>query len=61
MTGYCEVAGGVPAREDDLERPLYSDVAPKRDALPVRRGLDGPVRSRTSLNVWADPAPVGPG
>lgn len=61
MTGYCEAAGSAPTREDDLERPLYSDVAPKRDARPVRRELDGPVRSRTSLNVWADPAPVGPG
>lgn len=48
-------------QEDGLEAPLYSDVAPRRNARPACRRLDSQFRARTVLNVWGDSSPVAPG
>ena len=48
-------------QEDALERPLYSDVAPHRDARPVFRELDQSLRARTVLNAWTAVSPIAPG
>ena len=47
--------------EDVLERPLYSDVAPRRDARPAFRELDPSLRARTVLNAWTAASPIAPG
>lgn len=46
---------------DALERPLYSDVAPRRDARPVFREFDQRLRARTVLNAWTAVSPIAPG
>ena len=45
----------------DLEKPAYSDAAPRRDARPVKAAVGAAPSSSTALNVWLERGLLGAG
>ena len=45
----------------DLEKPAYSDVAPRRDARPVKTVVGAAPSPTTALNVWLERGLLGAG